>query len=57
MNKPKSWTEKQQEEGAKTRALVERAKAGDREAVNILAAAPYRMRVYTNEEIETFQGE
>ena len=57
MNKPKSWTEKQQEEGAKTRALVERAKAGDQEAVSILAAAPYRMRVYTNEEIETYQGE
>jgi|GEM_PF-2179874 hypothetical protein len=57
MNKPKSWTEKQAEEGAKTRALVDRARGGDEEAVNILRAAPYRMRVYTNKEIQTFQDE
>jgi len=56
MNKPKSWTEKQQEEGAKTRALVERAKDGDEQAVSILAAAPYRMKVYTHKEIEVFKN-
>ena len=47
-------TEQLRQEREARGRLIQRASAGDKEALRILAAAPHRMRVYTPEEREAY---
>lgn len=48
----RTQTERLRQEREARGLLIQRASAGDKEALEILAAAPYRLRVYTPEERE-----
>ncbi len=54
-----SWIRsKEAEERIQVRSrLILRARQGDRKAQKVLAAAPYRIKVFTAEEIEAYETE
>ena len=50
----RTQTEQLRQEREARGRLIQRASAGDKEALKILADAPHRMRVYTPEEREAY---
>jgi hypothetical protein len=47
---------KREEEMAQRNELIRKARAGDAEAQRILSEPPYRMRVYSDKEIEAVEA-
>ena len=48
---------KREEEMARRTRLIRKARAGDEKAQRILSESPYKMRVYSDKEIEAFEAE
>ena len=49
--------QKREEELARRTKLITRARAGDEKAQRILSESPYRMRVYSDKEIQAVEAQ